>query len=201
MKDKSLLIASAVLMLFANTAEFWLNRLADWPLELMIFFGLLALYGLVALLLLIQVIHLFYRRQLSPKTGLLPALTALMLALCWLPYTSWLRSREPGSGVVLLAARSSDANCREELVFFKNGSFQQHASCFGRQFANGTYQRTGDTLRLQYSHSSTDSAARYASTVIRRAKDEKEYSHLYLYRYGNETRPRWLNIELNTLQP
>lgn len=144
MKEKKIILLTAIFFLLVNTSYFWNSNLEllALPAILVIFFFYLALV-IIFFQQLFLLINLKFRnrKKLLVATGLL-----LVLILTTVKPRGFIDFDSLAGKDLLIAEVEGAANCMTVLKLKDNHTFIQRDVCFGTSETNGSYEIKGDTI-------------------------------------------------------
>lgn len=185
MKYKGLLIATLVFFLLVNTAYYWESKIGIYA---MITFMLLVIYfGILAILLLIQMYSLVKERLRNRQRLILTGTMIMVLSLTYAYPGGFINFENFESRSLLMARREGSANCMTVLKLREDHSFVEQSVCFGMSEVTGTYTVKNDTVFFENISSGRQAHVFYKFAIIKNTGTPNGQYLGELVRFKNDT--------------
>ena len=144
MKQKVLIIATAVFFLLVNTSYFWEGKLGFYamPVDLL----LVGYYVVLAGVFIRQSIYLIRERFRNRRRLILTSCLLLVLVLTFVLPGGIIDFERFSGKDVLIARQEGVANCTTTLKLKNDSKFVERSVCFGMNEIWGVYELKGDTI-------------------------------------------------------
>jgi hypothetical protein len=196
--NKTLLIAAISFFLVVNTSYFWRGHFFLW--ELLAFFLLIIIFGVLVAALVLQVAHASEEKFRNKGRNVTIAIVAVVICLVGYRPAGLVDFERFGSRDLLVAQREGAANCMTTFRLKENKTFREVTVCFGTTKAQGRYSISNDTITFSdIEYYSGKEFYKYAIITPVDSFSASEIGDLVLYRSRQDTIPLKLWIVKNEL--
>ena len=196
MKQKALIIATAVFFLIVNTTYFWEGKLGLYAMPMS--FLLVGYYVVLAGIFFQQSFYLVKERFRNRRRLIITSCLLMVLALIFFHPAGIIDFERFSGKDVLIARQKGAANCTITLRLKENSKFVERDICFGVLEIRGNYELKGDTIVFKDVDKGREEEY-YTYALIRSAGTQMP-GNLILYKGRTDTSGYPLFIEKNELK-
>lgn len=199
MKQKVLIIATALFFLIVNTSYFWEGKLGFYAMPMSLL--LVGYYVVLAGVFFQQGFYLVRERFRNRQRLIITSCLLIVLALTFLQPAGIIDFDKFSGKDVLIARQEGVANCTTMLKLKDNSKFVEKSICFGMHEVRGSYELKGDTIVFKDVDKGRDEEY-YTYALIRSAgtQNGKMPGNLVLYKGTTDTSGYPLFIVKNELR-
>jgi len=200
LKNKGLIITTAVFFLLVNTTYFWEGKLGF--LAFPAFIILVAVYVRLLVGLFRQIYFAIKEKFKDRQRLLVMSILIIVLTLTFFRPEGFVDFDKLQGADLLIASREGGGNCTTTLKLKENNRFIERSVCFGLTEIKGTYKLINDTIYFQNVKRGRNEKEYYKFAVIKQSKysNEKEVVDFVRYTNSNDTIEFELLITKNDLK-